>query len=168
MGDALMAFPSKSDGKSFLPGIKTQSPIIFKKCDCGGERHSYCRDQAQFGEFGASSPFNQLGRGRRGSVDTHSTHPVSTTAQTTRNKGGSREEKAQLVGFLYVAPLTPDVEDEPHNESFVAPCATLDLSAVQNDADCLANVLETTKKKIELYVRPLTDNMFKVLGEAGA
>jgi len=79
-------------------------------------------------------------------------------------------EKPQKIGFLYVAPLTPDIEQESGSsqDEFVAPCATLDLSAVGADADCLGGLLDKTKKMIELVVRPLTDKGFRMLGEAGA
>lgn len=118
------------------------------------------------------SPCHSLGvLSRGGSVTSISSHPTqisaSHTAVTTRK--GITVEKPQKIGFLYVAPLTPDVDgEESESDAFVAPCATLDLAAVGNDADCLGGVLEKTKKMIELVVRPLTDKGFRALGEAGA
>eukprot|EP00656_Telonema_subtile_P015821 TRINITY_DN18320_c0_g1_i1.p1 TRINITY_DN18320_c0_g1~~TRINITY_DN18320_c0_g1_i1.p1 ORF type:complete len:289 (+),score=52.73 TRINITY_DN18320_c0_g1_i1:185-1051(+) len=72
------------------------------------------------------------------------------------------QERAQKLGFLYVAPLTP--EDNNHASA----CSTLDLEAVQRDAKTLADILETTKKNIELVVRPLTEQIIYSLAESGA
>jgi len=79
-------------------------------------------------------------------------------------------EKAQKIGFLYVAPLTPELDDgDGATDGFVSPCATLDLAAVNADAECLSTqILEKTKKMIELVVRPLTDMGFRRIAQAGA
>jgi len=98
-----------------------------------------------------------------------SSHPTQVSAtHTAVTRKGLTVEKPQKIGFLHVSPLTPDMDEEASTDAFVAPCATLDLSAVANDADCLGGVLEKTKKMIELVVRPLTDKGFRALGEAGA
>lgn len=85
-----------------------------------------------------------------------------------RSSGGAsfianNQERAQKLGFLYVAPLTPD-DTSPAAQA----CSTLDLTAVQRDAKTLADILETTKKNIELVVRPLTEQIICSLGESGA
>lgn len=107
-------------------------------------------------------------RGRRQSVTSISSHPTNTTGRGSTRRSGLSAEKPQKIGFLYVAPLTPEMDDSEQTDGFVAPCATLDLSAVGADADALGGILEKTKKMIELVVRPLTDRGFRNLGEAGA